>query len=150
MGLVLLFSCQPCDLGQVLRQSLSSDIRDNKSTVIPQFLQETGHRALTDAHVHECLSPFLLRQVFGCSLSTFSWVLAVVCRLLTTWLLCCIVQDIITRSKACTLQCRCISFLRMVDLRVVETTAAEPTDTQNRVYLPKQADQKLNQPLSHP
>lgn len=78
-------------LGKVPHQSLSSDTRDNKSTVSPQFLQETGHRALAGAHVHECPSPFLLRQVFGYSLSTFSWVLAVVSRLLTTWLLCCIV-----------------------------------------------------------
>lgn len=78
-------------LGKVPHQSLSSDTRDSKSTVGSQFLQETGHRALTDAHVRECLSPFLLRQVFGGSLSTFSWIRAVVSRLLTTWLLCCIV-----------------------------------------------------------
>lgn len=47
------------------------------------------------------------------------------------------------------MQYRIISFLKMMDLWLVETTAAEPTDTENRVYLPKHADQKLNKFLSN-
>ena len=46
------------------------------------------------------------------------------------------------------MQYRCISFLKMMDLWLVETTAAEPTDTENLVYLPKFVDEKLNQHLS--
>lgn len=42
------------------------------------------------------------------------------------------------------MQYGCISFLKMMDLWMIETTAAEPADTEDRVYLPKHADEKLN------
>lgn len=46
------------------------------------------------------------------------------------------------------MQYSCISFLKMMDLWLIEKTSSEPTDTENWVYLPKHVDQTLNKHLS--